>query len=104
MDILSFSLWASATMPQGIETLLAATMWRASTTTIPGWQPLLHALRAHAEELLPLRDVAAGKWSASCWLGATSIVQRFDDILHNKLIATGKGSIFNILTRSTGST
>eukprot|EP00959_Pyramimonas_sp_CCMP1952_P357386 7483815-Pyramimonas_sp.AAC.1 len=60
MDILSFALWASATIPHGIETLRAATMWRASTTTIPGWQPLLHEFRAHAEGLLPLCDVVAG--------------------------------------------
>eukprot|EP00959_Pyramimonas_sp_CCMP1952_P118914 2486289-Pyramimonas_sp.AAC.1 len=79
-------------------------MWRASTVTISGWQPLLHEFRAHAEDILPLRDVVAGKWSASCWIDSTSIAQRFDAIFHSKLIATGKGSIFKTLTRSTGST
>eukprot|EP00959_Pyramimonas_sp_CCMP1952_P251151 5249212-Pyramimonas_sp.AAC.1 len=104
MDILSFALWASAKIPQGIETLLAATMWRASTTNIPGWQPLLHKFRAHAEDLLPLCDVVAGKWSAPRWIDATFIVQRFDAIYHNRMIVTGKGSVFKTLTRSTGST
>eukprot|EP00959_Pyramimonas_sp_CCMP1952_P394668 8268944-Pyramimonas_sp.AAC.1 len=52
-------------------------MWRASTRTIPGWQPLLHELRAHAEDL---------SHYAMLWL------------------ATGKGSTFKTLTRPTGST
>eukprot|EP00959_Pyramimonas_sp_CCMP1952_P390972 8193247-Pyramimonas_sp.AAC.1 len=79
-------------------------MWRASTTTTPGWQPLLHEFRAHAEDLLPRCDVVAGNWSAPCWTDATSIVQRSGAIYHNKLTVTGKGTVFKTLPRSTGST
>eukprot|EP00959_Pyramimonas_sp_CCMP1952_P354038 7417472-Pyramimonas_sp.AAC.1 len=78
MGILSLPLWAPASMPQGLETHLAASLWRAAAFTDAGRQPVLRGHHALAEERLPICQVISGQWSAGCWTDETSIARRFD--------------------------
>eukprot|EP00959_Pyramimonas_sp_CCMP1952_P084400 1765359-Pyramimonas_sp.AAC.1 len=71
-------------MPQGLETYLAATLWRAATLTVAGWQSLLRGHHELAEERLPVSQVISGQWSADCWTDKTSIAQRFDAVSNDE--------------------
>eukprot|EP00959_Pyramimonas_sp_CCMP1952_P439420 9199286-Pyramimonas_sp.AAC.1 len=84
MDIFSFKRWAGAEMPKGLETLLAATMWRTATKTLTSWPALLRDHREVAEDRLPVRQVIEGAWCAECWMDKFSIAQRFDMIFSNQ--------------------
>eukprot|EP00959_Pyramimonas_sp_CCMP1952_P155450 3252314-Pyramimonas_sp.AAC.1 len=71
-------------MPQGLETYLAATVWRAATFTVTGWQVLLRGHHELVEERLPMCQVMSGQWSADCWTDKTSIALRFDAVTNHK--------------------
>eukprot|EP00959_Pyramimonas_sp_CCMP1952_P312575 6542906-Pyramimonas_sp.AAC.1 len=96
------TLWANVETTKGIETLLAETMWRTAHIAIKNWTHLHDELHEAAMMELPTRAVIEGRWSAPCWQGPTSIVQRLKGSLSSTFFAEGKGSTFKRIARELG--